>query len=248
MNDNCYGEFAQVYDRLIVKDINYGSYGEEINKICHRFNINYENYLDLACGTGNLTGELHKYFKKTYAVDLSYDMLSMAQNKLDSDDIQYICQDICSLELKRKFNLITCFLDSVNYITSKESLKEFFRGCYNHLETDGIFIFDINSKYKLENILGENIFVCDEEEVFYTWENSYEAPILTMYLSFFLKDKNIYRRFNEIHEERAYEQSEIEQIIKSMGFEILLKLDNYKEEKIMDKTERISYVLGKNKL
>lgn len=246
MDDNCYGEFAQVYDRLIVKDIDYLKYGENINKICHKFKINYDNYLDLACGTGNLTGVLYKYFKKTYAVDLSYDMLSMAQNKLDNHDIQFICQDICSLELNEKFNLITSFLDSVNYITTKAKLKAFFKGCYKHLDSKGIFIFDINSKYKLENILGENTFICDEDEVFYTWENSYKSPVLTMYLSFFLKNGHIYRRFDEIHKERAYEQIEIEDIIKSSGFNILLKLDDYKQKKIMDKTERITYVLGKD--
>ena len=76
-----YGEFAKIYDDLINEDIDYDVMVERIIEICKENNINHESYLDVACGTGNVTVRLAKYFKDIYAVDLSEDMLREAFNK-----------------------------------------------------------------------------------------------------------------------------------------------------------------------
>lgn len=241
----CYGKFAKIYDKLIIDDIDYASYGNTILKLCKDNKVNLNDYLDLACGTGNLTKEISEYFSCTYAVDLSEDMLSMAESKLDAFNINFICQDISKLNLNKKFDLITCSLDSVNYITNLRSLNSFFKGVYNHLKHEGIFVFDINSSYKLSKILGNNIFIHDDEEVFYTWENSYDKPRLEMYLSFFIKEGSTYTRFNEFHEERAYEEDEIDSIIFKHGFKSIKKYDDYSLKKPKEKTERITYLVKK---
>ena len=87
--------------------------------------LNFEDYLDLACGTGNVAIEVCKFFKSTYAVDLSDDMLNIAFEKFKEHRIKakVICQDMCELSLNRKFDLITSVLDSTNYITEDEDLK-----------------------------------------------------------------------------------------------------------------------------
>ena len=65
-----------------------------------------------------------------------------------------------------------------------EDVKSCFNRVYDHLEEEGIFIFDINSYYKITEILGNNIYNYDSEEVFYTWENYLEKDIVEMYLTF----------------------------------------------------------------
>ena len=64
-----YGEFANIYDELIYEDINYEKVADKVINICKENNINFEDYLDLACGTGNVAIEVCKFFKSTYAVD-----------------------------------------------------------------------------------------------------------------------------------------------------------------------------------
>ena len=136
-----YGEFAKIYDELINEDINYDSMVERILEICNLNNVNFED-LDIACGTGNVTVRIAKHFKNIYGVDLSEDMLNEAFDKLKSNKIRgkIICQDMTSLSLNKKFDLITSVLDSTNYITDVEGLKNYFCGVHEHLKDNGLLL------------------------------------------------------------------------------------------------------------
>jgi SAM-dependent methyltransferase len=245
----CYNEFADIYDELIYGDVNYKGWAEKILLLCDEVDLNRKDYLDLACGTGNLTVHLGKNFVSTTAVDLSQYMLTKAEEKLREQRIRakLMCQNICSFNLRKTFDLITCALDSTNYILNEEDLISYFKCVYNHLKEDGIFIFDINSQYKLLNILGSNIYHYDSEEVVYIWENEIEDGILDMYLTFFVKEGQVYKRFDEHHRERVYGEEYLDGVLYNLGFKIRKKLDNYESTEIKEKTERIVYVLEKEK-
>ncbi|MGL4761588.1 MAG: class I SAM-dependent DNA methyltransferase [Sarcina sp.] len=242
-----YNKMAKVYDQLINEDINYKEIAEYLLTIAKKENIKFDNYLDLACGTGNVGVHVGKEFKENYFVDLSADMLTEVEQKLRENKLRakIICQDMCELELGKKFNLISCVLDSTNYILDEEDLEEYFKGVYNHLEDDGVFVFDINSYYKLSEVLGNNIYTYDNEEIFYTWENVFEDDIVEMSLTFFIRDAYLYERFDEIHEERAYRENEIESIFKNVGFKMISKHDGYTSDEVKEDTERILYILKK---
>ena len=77
-----YKEFANIYDELIYEDIDYDEISEKIISLSNENNIEFEDYLDLACGTGNVGVRVGKYFKNMYAVDLSNDMLNIAYAKI----------------------------------------------------------------------------------------------------------------------------------------------------------------------
>jgi len=245
---DCYKEFANIYDELINSDIDYKTWASNILYICkNQQHLNMESYLDLACGTGNLTIEIASEFKHVWAVDLSCDMLSQAEKKMRDVNIKakFVCQDISKLNLNNKFNLITCCLDSSNYILKEENFRKYLLGAYDLLENDGLFVFDINSYYKLTNVLGNNTYNYDSEDVVYIWENYLENDVVEMSLTFFVKEGQVYRRFDEQHSERAYKEEYIENVIKEIGFEIIKKMDNYEDKVVSDKTERICYVLKK---
>ena len=243
-----YGEFAKIYDELIYEDINYDIMSKRLEEIMNVYNSNKEDYLDLACGTGNVAVRLAKDFKHTYAVDLSDDMLREAYDKFKKERIKckIICQDMTELSLNHKFDVITCVLDSTNYILDNDGLDNYFKGVYEHLKDKGIFLFDINSFYKLTNILGNNIFTYSEEEVFYTWENVLEDNVVSMYLTFFVKNGDLYERFEEEHFERAYTEQEIEESLQKSGLVMLGKYNGYENEDVQHDSERILYVVGKN--
>lgn len=244
---NCYGKFAHIYDNLINSDIDYNTWAQKIINTCNELNVDRENYLDLACGTGNMTEKLAPYFKNTWAVDLSNEMLSEADIKFRNNKLKVtlICQDIINLELNRKFDLITCCLDSTNYILSELDLRNYFKNVLNHLESNGIFVFDINSYYKITNILGNNTYTYDDEDITYMWENYLENDIVDMYLTFFVRHKNFYKRFDENHRERAYSCNYIESTLKNCGFKIINKLDNYTNKTVTGSSERIVYIVTK---
>ena len=236
-----YGEFAKIYDDLINEDINYDNMVSRIIEICNEHNIECKDYLDVACGTGNVTVRLAKHFKDIYAVDLSEDMLREAFNKLKENRIKgkIICQDMTEMQLNRKFDLITSVLDSTNYITDEDDLEKYFSSVKEHLKDDGIFIFDVNSYYKLSEILGNNIYTYSEEDVFYTWENVFEDDMVSMFLTFFVKQGELYERFEEEHFERAYKEEELESALSNCGLKVINKFDGYSNNKVQANSERI---------
>lgn len=242
-----YGDFAEIYDELIYEDIDYDSMCSRIIEICKEQKINFNNYLDIACGTGNVTLRLAKNFKEAFAVDLSEDMLREAFEKLKKEKVKckILCQDMSELTLNRKFDLITSVLDSSNYIIEEDKFINYLRSVKNHLDDNGVFIFDINSYYKLSSILGNNIYTYSEEDVFYTWENVFEDEILSMYLTFFVKRGELYERFEEEHLERAYTEEFIEENLKKVGFKLIGKFDGYTNLSVSNNTERIVYVVKK---
>jgi SAM-dependent methyltransferase len=242
-----YGEFAKIYDNLINEDIDYEDMCSRIIEICKKEDISFDNYLDIACGTGNVTAKLAKNFKESFAVDLSDDMLREAFNKLKKEKIkcQLVCQDMSELSLNRKFDLITSVLDSTNYIIEEASFLKYLMRVKDHLKDNGIFIFDVNSYYKLSEILGNNIYTYSEEEVFYTWENTFENDILNMFLTFFVKKGELYERFEEEHLERAYTEEFIENKLKELDLKIIGKFDGYSKKSVENLTERIMYVVKK---
>ena len=242
-----YGEFAKIYDDLINEDINYDNMVSRIIEICNEHNIECKDYLDVACGTGNVTVRLAKHFKDIYAVDLSEDMLREAFNKLKENRIKgkIICQDMTEMQLNRKFDLITSVLDSTNYITDEDDLEKYFSSVKGHLKDDGIFIFDVNSYYKLSEILGNNIYTYSEEDVFYTWENVFEDDMVSMFLTFFVKQGELYERFEEEHFERAYKEEKLESALSNCGLKVINKFDGYSNNKVQANSERIVYVVKK---
>ena len=245
-----YGEFAKIYDELIKEDIDYNLICDRIKELIKIYNINNEDYLDLACGTGNVSSILVNNFLNTYLVDMSEDMLEMACFKFMEQNTKamIVHQDMTKLNLNHKFDLITCVLDSTNYILEDNKLLDYFKSVYNHLKDEGIFIFDINSFYKLTNILGNNIFTYNEEDVFNTWENTLKDKIVNMFLTFFVKDNEseLYERFEEEHYERAYTEEEIEDFLSKANLKILNKFDGYSNNKVSKESERILYVIGKD--
>lgn len=242
-----YGEFAKIYDDLINEDINYDKMIDRIIEVCTKHKVNFNNYLDIACGTGNVTVRVAKYFKEIYAVDLSEDMLREAYEKLRENKIKgkIIRQNMSQLCLNKKFDLITSVLDSTNYIIDEEDLLSYFTGVKEHLNDNGLFIFDINSYYKLSEVLGNNIYTYSEDEIFYSWENVFEDGLLSMFLTFFVKKGELYERFEEEHLERAYKEDFLEEILQKAGLKLVGKYDGYSKKEVEANSERIVYIVTK---
>ncbi len=205
-----YTDFAYVYDKLI--DQNYEKWADYIEEIFQRYGKTPRLVLDLGCGTGSITNILAKRGYDMIGADLSPDMLNVARDKAIGEglDVLYLCQDIREFELYGTVDAIICTLDVLNYITDKKDLDKIFALVKNYLNPDGIFIFDINTEYKLKNVLGSNTFVNDENGVFYIWENEYKENISNQFLTFFAENEDgLYERFDENHVQRAYSVEEL---------------------------------------
>ena len=208
---NMYNQFSLIYDRLIGQD--YVSWAEYIEKIFAENGSSPKLVLDLACGTGSLCCVMAQRGYDMIGVDISADMLSVAAEKAASQslDIRFLNQSMTEFELYGTVDAVICTLDAVNYLTESADLAKTFKLIKNYLNPNGLFIFDINTRHKLENVLDDNTFVFDEDDIFYTWENEYnrENHISTQYFTFFVNENGRYCRFDEVHVQRAYSGDEI---------------------------------------
>lgn len=239
-----YNKFAKVYDELM-NDFDYEMWFNYIESIFKRYNLQPRDVLEMACGTGNLSYYLAKNGYKLRAFDLSDEMLSQAYDKLSRyKNARIVKQDMVDFSFNEKFQAVISICDSINYITDEEDLVKTFKNVYDHLEDGGIFIFDINSFYKIQNTLGNNIFLEDREEIFYTWENSFDehTNICDFYLTFFLKDKDLYKRFDEHHRERAYKTGEVLRALEKAGFKKRYIYEAFTFDIPREKTERINFI------
>lgn len=243
-----YTDFAYIYDKLIDQD--YEKWADYIEEIFKKHGKEPELVLDLGCGTGSITNILAKRGYDMIGIDLSPDMLNVARNKALAGelDVLYLCQDIREFELYGTVDAIICTLDVLNYITDPQNLEQVFALVKNYLNPDGIFIFDINTEYKLKNVLGNNTFVNDEEGVFYTWENEFDGNLSNQFLTFFAETENgLYERFDETHVQKAYSIAEIKEKlnVNKLSFEGEYKLFTFdKPDAECEKTVIVSKCLG----
>ena len=238
-----YNRFAYLYDELI-NDVNYKEWLDYYFKIFQRYGLKPKLGLDLGCGTGNLTTLFADKGVEMTGIDLSEDMLMVAREKAEGRDILYLNQDMCEFELYGTVDFIVSSLDCINYITDKRDLLKVMKLANNYLNPGGLFIFDINTPYKLENITGNNTFILENDEVFCSWQNEFDKKrkISDFYLTFFCKEGEKYQRFDEEHSERAYSIEEIASVIENAGMKLLNVYDEMSFKKPTSKSERVFFV------
>lgn len=238
-----YNHFAEGYFN-IMRDTAQNTYFEYLKSIFKKFKISPTLILDLGCGTGDITYLMAKSGYDMIGVDISQEMLNIARENNSHENILYLNQDMRKFELYGTVDVIYSSLDCINYITDKRDLKKVFKLCKNYLNPNGILIFDINTEYKFKNVLDKNTFVYDTDNEYLVWQSEYnsKSKICTFFLDMFYKNKNSYDRYYEEQEERAYSVSELSEVLKLSGFEILGIYDEYKFKKYTDKSERIFFV------
>ncbi|PKR85245.1 class I SAM-dependent DNA methyltransferase [Heyndrickxia camelliae] len=245
-----YERFAYVYDYLM-KEVPYEEWVNFLKSKLQRNSIPGNELLEIACGTGELSVRLAKAGFEVTGVDLSDDMLTVASQKAIQNqvDISLFQQNMCELEGLGSFDIVTIFCDSLNYLRTPEEVQETFRRVYSHLHKDGLFLFDVHSIYKVENIFHNNTFADNDDAVSIIW-NCFEGeyPYSVEHdLSFFVLDDETerYDRFDELHVQRTFSQEEYAQWLVSAGFEILEINADFHHNKPDETSERIFFTCKK---
>lgn len=245
---NPYSLFAEVYDSL-TEDVEYTKRAEYITTILRQNGCNPEFILDLGCGTGSITTLLAKKGYSMIGVDMSPEMLVIACEKAEKEglDILYLNQPMEEFELYGTVGAVVCLLDSLNYITESKDLEHTFDLVHNYLDPDGLFIFDINTAYKLKNILPGNTFCGESDKAFYTWENFYDLDydICEFTLNFFMKDGDKYSRHTEAHYQKAYTDAQIKKMLKKCGFELISTYNDVTFDAPTRTSQKVFYVARK---
>ena len=245
---NAYTSFAAVYDKFM-DNIPYEEWSRYIIDLLQKHGIQDGLVLELGCGTGSMTELLAKAGYDMIGIDNAEDMLELASEKRQASDLDilYLLQDMRDFELYGTVRAVVSVCDSMNYITEEEDLLQVFRLVNNYLDPGGMFLFDLNTLYKYEEVLGECTIAENREECSFIWENYYdpEDQINEYDLTLFIEEEEgLYRKYEEVHYQRAYDLTRIEELIREAGMEPVAVYDAFTEEAPGEDSERV-YVLAR---
>lgn len=244
-----YNAFAEVYDRL-TGNIEYSERAEFIRTLLARNKVaDGAMILDLACGTGSLMVELAKLGYDMIGVDSSPMMLSQAQEKMYDNELSMLllCQSMTELDLYGTIDAAVCTLDSLNHLDTPEDIRKTIAKVGLFMNHGGIFIFDVNTIYKHRNVLGNNTFVYDCDDVYCVWQNQLnEDDSVELSLDIFEYEDGVYYRESESFREIACEIDDYKKWLSEAEFEIIDIYDEMTFNKLCDTTERAVFVARYN--
>lgn len=248
-----YAALAGIYDD-INKEVDYSAFAD-FYETCFQKYMKEKPVLvlDLACGTGKMTEELDKRGYDMTGIDLSNDMLMIAKDRAyDSgrnENILYLCQNMTSFELYGTVDACVCTLDGLNYLTEDGDLDKTFSLVHNYLIPDGLFIFDMSTKYKFENVYAANSYlyegVAEGQKYFCAWLNMYdrESEICEFSLTAFTEMQNgKYFRGDEVQYQRMYTVEYVSEALKKNGLELLSVCGGLDFSPLTDNDERMFFV------
>lgn len=245
-----YSVFAQYYDAL-TENVEYPRCAEYLLRLMERLGHEPGLTLDLACGTGSLTLELFRRGVDIYGVDASVEMLSEAREKCAENgaDILFLCQKMQSLDLYGTVDTVICSLDSINHLKDREEVAQAFSKVSFFMDPGGWFIFDLNTLYKHEKVLGNNTFVYDMERVYCVWQNSFlpNTGQVEIRMDFFERVGKEYHRSAERFFERAYPVEDIVDMLHSAGFDTIKIFDEMSFSPPRDDSQRLVFAAQKVK-
>lgn len=244
-----YGAFAEYYDSL-TSNVSYDETAKYVADILDENGIKKGILLDLACGTGTMSVQMAKRGYEVIGIDNSPEMLSEAREKAyeAGEDILFLCQDMCDIDLYGTVECTICLLDSLNHLESEEELLAAFKGVSLFTVPGGLFIFDVNTQYKHKYVLGNNTFVYDNDDVYCVWQNEYddESKTVEIFLDFFEEENGLYRRSSEYFTECAFSDETIRRLLKEAGFSDVKAYGELSRHAPSETEERIFYVARKD--
>lgn len=217
-----YEYLAKYYDYLLGDEEAFDFWLEYINA------KDYHTVLELASGSGVLAGILKKQGKDVTASDISKEMKEVATNNFDGE---YLILNMIDFDLHKKYDLILCVCDSINYLYEEE-LEQMFKSVYKHLNDGGRFIFDMHNPKRLKEFDEEYIEEGQiDENVYYQWTINSDTFDRTVneHFTFYTPEGMI----QEQHTQNVFEPSVVKEKLESVGLESEVVMDFIEYEKIL---------------
>ena len=220
-----YEGFANVYDHMM-NHIPYEEWFEKLLQYLQDHGVTEGRICELGCGTGIMTEKFAAAGYSMIGLDNSVDMLALARQKQEESGfpILYLHQNMEEMELDEPVDAMISVCDSVNYLLQEESMHSLFSRVKKYVRPGGYFIFDLKTVYCYRNLIGNQTWVEQDEEVSYIWENYfYEDQDINEYmLTIFKKqpDSELYERMEEAHYQRAYSIDRLREMIESNGLSL----------------------------
>jgi ubiquinone/menaquinone biosynthesis C-methylase UbiE len=240
-----YDRLAAIYDH-VMRHVDYSEWARYLESVFKRHQAVPKTVVDLACGTGNVTMQLHKLGYSMSGVDRSAAMILVAQAKSDAQGRpRFSCGDLRQLDAVGSFDAAVCLYDSFNYLTTFTDIDLALAQVSSVLEPGGMFIFDVcterNSLLHFQDVL-------ESEEgpgFVYSRHSYYDKQQKMQFNSFEIRFEGEESAVSETHAQRIYAHEEIRERIAASDLELLDAYDGFSFSNGSDDSDRVHFILRK---
>lgn len=242
-----YDAYAATYDRSgqlqfsILMDV----YLRDLLRVHH---VPGQSMVDLACGTGTLALLMAERGWKVLGLDQSLAMLAEAQQKratlAEPVAVEFSQADMRDFVLPRPVCLVTCCYDTLNYLIDEADMVRCLTSVALALVVDGLFCFDLATDYFLRNYW-QGVEFEEFDDFSQVMHSHYDAATgcSTLVLTgFTATGAGRYRRFREVHVERAYPDAVVRQLLVQSGFTVEAVYDCFTLQPPNERSLRLMYV------
>jgi SAM-dependent methyltransferase len=251
MNENdAFGAVAPHYD-LLMSGVPYPEWVRHLRRIFDYRGCAPRRILDLCCGTGIVSMMLAALGYEVVGIDISAPMIREARAKRPRRGAmpEFYVQDASRLCIPPPpFDACVCLFDSLNYITDPAALTSAMRGVYDHLAPGGLFVFDINTVYALEEGFFDQSNRGYGEPLEYDWRSTYNRRTRLCHVEMdfvrTLPDGGS-EAFHETHVQFAYSEPELRAMLAGVGFSSVESFHAYTMLPVQATTDRAFYVASR---
>jgi len=243
-----YDNFSRFYDRL-TDNVEYEKRADYFCRLLSMCGVNSGILLDLGCGTGSMSVKMAERGFDVIGIDSSIGMLNAAQQKMfeSGKNLLLLNQSMQDIDLYGTVDCAICVLDGINHLNSADEVRQTFKKVSLFMNKGGAFAFDVNTIYKHKNVLADNAFIYEFDDLFCSWQNNYNSSdnSVDISLDFFEEEDGVYYRSGEGFTEQAYELSDISTWLEDAGFEVVGIFDDLTTDNVKPDSQRAVFLTKK---
>ncbi len=225
--------YSQYYD-LLYSDKDYMGEVNYVDNLIKSSLKSAKTLLDLGCGTGKHAELFCEKGYHVHGVDLSHEMLKIAQTRTlnKQNKLQFTHSNIQELNLNQQFDVVVSLFHVMSYQNSNEALIQAFEVAKQHLKQGGIFIFDFWYGPAVLTDLPETRVKRLEDEYLKVTRIAEphlhaQSNMVDVHYDIFIENKisNEIIQKKELHPMRYFFDTELELICQRVGFSIMNKYE-----------------------
>lgn len=222
MTHDAYASLAEWFEYLNA-DCDYEKWSQYLYERLCGLGISAGRGLDIGCGSGAFTRRLARKGFAMTGYDISAGMLAKAEALSAKEGVfpQYVLADARKVHvLGGRADFAVCVNDCLNYIPAPD-ISSFFKRMAACLRKGGALLFDVSSPYKLREIIGNNTFCEDRDELAYLWFNTLFEDRVEMEITLFVRGADArFSREEERHVQYIHEATFLRSAAESAGFTV----------------------------
>lgn len=218
--------YSQYYD-LLYADKNYVAEVDYINQLIKTYKPFSKTILELGAGTGKHAFLLADKGYTVLGVERSEEMVAIANQK-KNESVSFEIADITKFKLNQTFDVATSLFHVISYLTDNESLIQTFKNVHQHLNKDGLLIFDVWHSSAVNYQIPEKrtkVLKNDTIEVIRKANPIIYSEINVVEVDYDIEITNLKNQTSELisekHPMRHFSKPEIEILAYATGFEVL---------------------------